>query len=219
MSALQQILSVGVVPLFYTPDTHTALQLTAALQQGGLNVVEFTHRGEAAPSVFRALRAAHPHLTLGIGSVTDGQTAQAYVDAGADFVVSPCVVEAVAETLPAHVPYLPGAQTVREVFLALQCGAPLVKLFPGEVLGPAFVKALLGPLPGTPTMVTGGVDATEDSLRTWFDAGARAVGLGSRLVPNLLGLTEDERQARLQRLTAQSADLVRWAHALRQPGP
>lgn len=211
---IELILSQGLLPLYFTSDADVALKLTEALIAGGVQAIEFTNRGEAAFEVFSTLRQAFPRLQLGIGTVLDAPTAEAYLAAGADFVLSPVNVPAAAQLCRAvGRPYIPGAQTVSEIWQAREQGAALIKVFPGEVLGPAFVRALLGPLPGTRLLVTGGVEATRDSLAGWFGAGVSAVGMGSRLIP------AQADPAALGTLTERARQLLNWIAELRGEKP
>lgn len=171
-----------VLPLF-TPDAlEPARARLHALRAAGIQAVELTARAPQAADHFAALRSEVPDLLLGAGTILDAASARIFLDLGADFLVSPCLVPEVAALCrAAGVAYLPGAGTVREVFEAQQFGAAVVKLFPGEVLGPAFVRALLGPFPAAQVLVTGGVVPTRESVGDWLSAGALAVGLGSAL--------------------------------------
>lgn len=171
-----------LLPLFTPADSGEAAARLEALARAGLQAAELTRRAPQSLEVFRELRAAFPHLLLGGGTLLRAEEAGAFLEAGADFIVGPCLVPEVARVCrEGGVPYLPGAGTVREVFEAQQAGAAVVKLFPGEVLGPAFVRALLGPLPQSQLLITGGVDPTRESVGEWLGAGALAVGLGRRL--------------------------------------
>ncbi|GGL78863.1 bifunctional 4-hydroxy-2-oxoglutarate aldolase/2-dehydro-3-deoxy-phosphogluconate aldolase [Deinococcus aerolatus] len=193
-----------VLPLFTPGDEAQAAARLAALTRAGIRAVELTHRSPGTLATFGALRGRFPALLLGAGTVLNARDADAFVQAGADFIVSPCWVPAVAAACRDRgAAYLPGAGTVREVFEAQQGGAAIVKLFPGEVLGPAFVRALLGPLPHSRVLVTGGVEPTVAGVGPWLAAGALAVGLGSALfmldedaleaqVTELLGFTRQE---------------------------
>lgn len=198
----QAILDGRVLPLFFQPDVSLALRIARALLDGGAPALELTHRGPQAPEVFAAVRAQHPTDLLGAGTVLDAVTAQLYCDAGADFLVSPCWIATVADVANAHhVPYYPGAQTVLEVWTAWSAGAQLIKIFPGDVLTPAFVKALRGPLPHIPVLISGGVQATQTSVQQWREAGADVLGLGSRLVPQEAGdLNEAALKVRIQQV-------------------
>lgn len=186
-----------ILPLFTPSDPERAAARLAALERAGIRAAELTLRSPESLADFCRLRDGFPRLLLGAGTVLNLADGQAALDAGADFLVSPCLIPEVALLCrEAGLSYLPGAGTVREVFEARQAGAAVVKLFPGEVLGPAFVRALLGPLPATPLLITGGVEATLPGVRSWLEAGALAAGLGSRL------FREDETGAGLERRVA-----------------
>ncbi|CAM3630996.1 2-keto-3-deoxy-6-phosphogluconate aldolase [Deinococcus saxicola] len=197
-ASLDDVLAADrMLPLFTPQDVDQAGSRLAALTRAGIQAVELTHRSAGTLAAFRTLRGRFPTLLIGAGTVLDAGDADAFMRAGADFIVSPCWVPGVAAVCrERRVPYLPGAGTVREVFEAQQGGAQVVKLFPGEVLGPAFVRALLGPLPHSRVLVTGGVEPTVAGIGSWLDAGALAVGLGS----GLFRLGEEEFGARVSEL-------------------
>lgn len=182
------LLATGLAPVFYHPDVDTARQIALACAEGGARVLEFTNRGDFAPEVFkelsRYLRQAAPDLILGVGSVVDAPTAALYIAYGANFVVGPSFNEAVARLCNRRkIGYLPGCGSATEIATAEEFGAEIVKIFPGgSVGGPGFIKAVLGPCPWSRLMPTGGVDATEESIRVWFQAGAACVGMGSKLI-------------------------------------
>ncbi len=179
---------VGVLPLFYHADIEIAKEVINASYRGGARAFEFTNRGDNAYNVFTELLAyvkeSLPGLALGIGTIYDAETAQKFIDAGTDFIVTPCLNPAVGHAcLKAGIPWIPGVSTLTEIYNAQQAGAEVVKLFPGEVVGSAFVRAIRGPMPKVKIMVTGGVQPTKESINEWFGAGAYAVGLGSNLFP------------------------------------
>ena len=187
MTVLQTILDDGMVPLFYHADSDTAQKVAAALAQGGARVLEFTNRGDYALQVFSALTKhaaqAFPEMVIGVGTVDDAPTAALFLQHGANFVVGPSFNEEVARLCNRRkVAYLPGCLTLAEIASAEEFGVEIVKLFPGEVGGPGFVKAVQGPRPWTRIMPTGGVSPDETNLRAWFEAGVAAVGMGSQLV-------------------------------------
>jgi 2-dehydro-3-deoxyphosphogluconate aldolase/(4S)-4-hydroxy-2-oxoglutarate aldolase len=187
MTVLQTILDDGMVPLFYHADSDTAQKVAAALAQGGARVLEFTNRGDYALQVFSALTKhaaqAFPEMVIGVGTVDDAPTAALFLQHGANFVVGPSFNEEVARLCNRRkVAYLPGCLTLAEIARAEEFGVEIVKLFPGEVGGPGFVKAVQGPRPWTRIMPTGGVSPDETNLRAWFEAGVAAVGMGSQLV-------------------------------------
>ena len=176
-----------MVPLFYHGDPEVAKAVARACYAGGARLLEFTHRGDFAHEVFGELRKfcrkALPELALGVGSVTDAAQASLYMMLGADFVVTPTLREDIARVCNRRkVMWNPGCATVAEIARAEELGAEVVKLFPGDVYGPGFVKGVLGPQPWTSIMPTGGVSPDRDNLKGWFDAGVVCVGMGSKLV-------------------------------------
>lgn len=178
----------ALVPLFYHSEIEVCKQVLSACYAGGARVLEFTNRGDFAHEVFADLsafcEAELPQMILGIGSVVDAGTASLYMQLGANFVVSASLREDIAKVCNRRkIPYLPGCGSLSEIGQAEEWGCDIVKLFPGSVYGPQFVKAIKGPQPWTQIMVTGGVAATHENLKSWFDAGVFAVGMGSALVP------------------------------------
>lgn len=188
LTVLNTMIDIGLVPIFHNSDAATGKQIIGALARGGARVVEFTNRGDQAIDVFSELErfcaADHPDVILGAGSIVDGPTAAAYINAGASFVVSPALDRTVAETCNRRkIAHVPGCATTTEIVGAHELGCEIVKVFPGGLVGgPAFVKAVRGPIPSASLMPTGGVDVTEESLAGWFDAGVPCVGIGSKLV-------------------------------------
>jgi len=182
------ILSTGLVPVFYDSDVEIAKKVVEACCTGGASVVEFTNRGDFAPEVFKELSQyfskASPEIILGAGSVIDEPTAALYIAYGTNFVVGPLLNAAIARLCNRRkVAYMPGCGSVSEISFAEELGVEIVKIFPGDsVGGPDFVKAVLGPCPWTRIMPTGGVDATEESIKAWFEAGVACVGIGSKLI-------------------------------------
>ncbi|MHA8054205.1 bifunctional 4-hydroxy-2-oxoglutarate aldolase/2-dehydro-3-deoxy-phosphogluconate aldolase [Aquirufa sp. OSTEICH-129A] len=184
----QRIQETPIVPLFFNADLSIATSVLKACYDGGIRVFEFTNRGKEAPYIFaKAMEYVEkecPDLVLGIGTIYDAKQANEFIQMGADFMLQPFTTEAVGEVCGKHdIPWMPGAMTLTEIRQAEIWGAKIVKIFPGNVVGPAFVKALKGPMPNTQIMVTGGVEPNKESLSTWFNAGAAAVGMGSQLFP------------------------------------
>jgi 2-dehydro-3-deoxyphosphogluconate aldolase/(4S)-4-hydroxy-2-oxoglutarate aldolase len=188
MQVLNAILDGGLVPVFYHADVEVAVKVAEACVAGGLRVVEFTNRGDMAPEVFkelsRYLAKEHPDVILGVGSVVDAPTAAMYIAYGANFVVGPLLNPEIARLCNRRkIAYSPGCGSATEIAQAEELGVEIVKVFPGtSVGGPGFVKSVLGPCPWTSIMPTGGVDASEASIREWFQAGVACVGIGSKLV-------------------------------------
>ncbi len=182
-----KIKETGLIPVFYHPDFDTCINVIEACYKGGIRVFEFTNRGDYAHELFSKLNkhvAEHfPEMMFGIGTVIDAGTASLYMQLGADFVVSPILVEEMAATCNRRkIAWIPGAGSLTEISRAEALGAEVVKIFPGtQVGGPEFVKAVLGPSPWSSIMPTGGVSLEEDNLSQWFKAGVISVGIGSSL--------------------------------------
>ncbi|MDR6968530.1 2-dehydro-3-deoxyphosphogluconate aldolase/(4S)-4-hydroxy-2-oxoglutarate aldolase [Flavobacterium arsenatis] len=179
----------GLVPLFYHPDAEVAKKVIKACYDGGARLLEFTHRGLFAQEVFAELSKycskECPEMILGVGSITDAGTASNYLNIGAQFIVTPVFREDIAIVCNRKkVLWSPGCGSLTEIAKAEEMGCEIVKLFPGEIYGPNFIKAAKAPQPWTKIMPTGGVDTTEESLKSWFDAGATCVGIGSKLISN-----------------------------------
>lgn len=188
IEVLNKIKAAPMVPVFYNKDANVACQVVKACYEGGVRAFEFTNRGDFAHEVFAAVvkfaAAECPELAIGVGSVVDAPTAALYMQLGACFVVGPLFNPDVAKVCNRrNVPYVPGCGSVSEVGFAQEAGCSLCKLFPGDVLGPKLVKGLLAPMPWSKIMVTGGVEPTEENLKSWFKAGAFCVGMGSKLFP------------------------------------
>ena len=175
------ILERGMVGIVRAGSPDAALLLAEACIAGGVTALEVAFTTPDTLGVLRALRARHgDEVLLGAGTVLDAETARAAILAGAQFIISPGVnVETIALCQRYQVLAMPGAMTPTEIVTALQAGADIVKVFPAEMFGPAYIKALRAPLPQAPLMPTGGV--TVENLGEWFASGAVAVGIGSSL--------------------------------------
>jgi 2-dehydro-3-deoxyphosphogluconate aldolase/(4S)-4-hydroxy-2-oxoglutarate aldolase len=188
MQTLQAMYETGVVPVFYHPDAEVVIRVARACVLGGVRLLEFTNRGDFAWQVFAELERycarELPEMITGVGSVVDPGTATLYINCGANFVVGPTFNEEVARACNRRkVPYSPGCGSASEISRAEELGSEIVKIFPGqEVGGPAFVKAVKGPMPWTSIMPTGGVELSDASLGAWFKAGVACVGMGSNLI-------------------------------------
>lgn len=183
----QTMKSTGMVPLFYHEDIELCKQVLKACYEGGARLMEFTSRGDFAHEVFEDLIKYAikelPGMILGVGSVTDAAAASFYMQLGANFIVTPVLREDIAIVCNRRkVLWSPGCGTLTEITKAEEMGCEIVKLFPGDIYGPQFVKALKGPQPWTSVMPTGGVSPTEENLKSWFDAGVVCVGMGSQLI-------------------------------------
>lgn len=177
----------GMVPLFFHSDIEISKSVLKACYDGGARLMEFTSRGDFAHEVFGALNkyalAELPGMMLGVGSVTDAAAASLYMSLGANFIVTPVFREDIAIACNRRkVLWSPGCGTLTEIARAEELGCEIVKLFPGDIYGPEFIKAIKGPCPWTSIMPTGGVLPTVESLTSWFNAGATCVGIGSQLI-------------------------------------
>jgi 2-dehydro-3-deoxyphosphogluconate aldolase/(4S)-4-hydroxy-2-oxoglutarate aldolase len=178
-----------VVPLFYHDDAATCIAITKTLYNVGIRLIEFTNRGAAALHNFKALIAERnanmPGLLVGAGTIKTDNAANDFIEAGADFLVSPVFDSSVCDTAYMQkILWIPGCMTPTEIHVAEQAGCKLIKLFPGNLLQPGFVSAVKELFPGMLFMPTGAVEANETNLESWFDAGVCAVGIGSKLISN-----------------------------------
>ena len=188
IQVLTAIKETGIVPVFYNGNLEISKNVLKACYEGGIRAFEFANRGDFAQEVFGELvkyaNKELPGMIVGIGSVVDPGTAALYIQLGANFVVGPLFNPAIAPICNRrNIPYAPGCGSVSEVGAAQEAGCDLCKVFPGDVLGPAFVKGLRAPMPWSKLMVTGGVKPTRENLEGWFKAGVYCVGMGSNLFP------------------------------------
>ena len=177
----------GMVPLFYHPDIELGKKILQACYNGGARLMEFTARGDFAFDVFSELNKYAiknlPGMIMGVGSITDAAAASYYMQIGANFIVTPSLREDIAVVCNRRkVLWSPGCGSLTEINKAEEMGCEIVKLFPGDLYGPGFVKAIKGPQPWTSVMPTGGVSTDEANLKAWFDAGVTCVGMGSKLI-------------------------------------
>ena len=183
----QGIISQGVLPLFFNKDEGLSLDILRVLYSAGIRMVEYTNRGEAALNNFKAMRkladAELPGMYLGIGTIKSAEQANAFIDAGADYLISPVFDASVCDVAYLNkMLWVPGCMTPTEIHEAEKAGCPIVKLFPGNVLGPGFVSAIKELFPNLKFMPTGGVELEAENLKAWFKSGVVAVGMGSKLI-------------------------------------
>jgi 2-dehydro-3-deoxyphosphogluconate aldolase/(4S)-4-hydroxy-2-oxoglutarate aldolase len=182
---LNSMSSTGMIPVFNHANVAIAKSVLDAAYSAGIKVFEFTNRGAHSLEVFSALKLyseKYQDLALGIGTIFSVEEAKNFIYAGADFIVSPALVKEVAEYCTMKgVLWIPGCATVTEVFQAKSLGAKLIKAFPGNLLGPDFIKAVKSIMPDVKLMPTGGVEPTEANLSSWFKSGVFCVGMGSQL--------------------------------------
>lgn len=191
------ILEQGLVPVFYNGDFEVAKNIVSAIAKGGGKIIEFTNRGDFAHEVFAKLvmhfEKEEPQLIFGVGSVIDPYTAAIYINNGANFVVGPALNPEISKLCNRRrIPYSPGCGTATEISRAEELGSEIIKIFPAGILGgPNFVRSIRAPNPWTKLMPTGGVDITEEGIKSWFDAGVVAVGIGSKLITKELVASKD----------------------------
>lgn len=201
----------GLIPVFNHSDKEVATKVLINSYEAGIRVFEFTNRGDNAMNVFRHLTDVASDLEgliLGIGTIWTANDAVNYLEAGARFVVSPGFDPDLGSALnKREVLWIPGCGTVSEVRMAMQSGAKLIKIFPGNVLGPSFAASVKSVLPQVRLMPTGGVKPSAENLTSWFRAGVTCVGMGSKLFSK--NLIESGNYAELQNEISDALSLVR----------
>jgi 2-dehydro-3-deoxyphosphogluconate aldolase/(4S)-4-hydroxy-2-oxoglutarate aldolase len=184
---LQLIPRQWILPLFFHKEAEVSLQVLKALYNAGIRAIEYTNRGEAALANFKLMKqlceSEMKDLYLGIGTIKNAEMAKTFIDAGADYLICPGWVPEVAEVADQHdMLWVPGCMTPSEIIAAENKGARMIKLFPGNVLGPGFMSAIKELFPQLLFMPTGGVELDRDNIAGWFKAGVCAVGMGSKLI-------------------------------------
>ncbi|AWM15001.1 bifunctional 4-hydroxy-2-oxoglutarate aldolase/2-dehydro-3-deoxy-phosphogluconate aldolase [Flavobacterium sediminis] len=192
----EAIVKQGVLPLYFNADENVTIEILRAIYRGGIRAVEYTNRGDEAFTNFTKMievrNAEMPDMLLGIGTIKNIDQAKQYFNAGADFFISPGFVPEVAAFLISNnVLYSPGCMTPTDIIAAENAGVTFIKLFPGNVLGPGFMSAIKDVFPKLLFMPTGGVDTTQESIESWFNAGVSAVGMGSKLISKKLMKDKD----------------------------
>ena len=190
------IKEVGMIPLFFNNDIELSKKVLKACYDGGAKLLEFTARGDFAHEVFGDLIKYTvkelPGMIMGVGSVSDAAQASLFMSLGANFVVTPLLREDIATVCNRRkVLWSAGCGSLTEIARAEELGCEIVKLFPGDIYGPQFVKSVKGPQPWTSIMPTGGVSPTEENLKGWVDAGVTCVGMGSKLISKDILANED----------------------------
>lgn len=193
---LQSILAQGILPLFYWESPSVCLEVIRTLYRAGVRAVEYTNRGTAALDNFTMLKKTlakeSPDLYLGIGTVKSKAEAEAFVAAGADFIVAPIINPEVGEVAAnAGLLWIPGCMTPSEIYKAQEHKAVVIKIFPANILGPEFVSSIKELFQGQLFIPTGGVEIEENNIRSWIKAGVCAVGLGSRLISKEILMNEN----------------------------
>jgi 2-dehydro-3-deoxyphosphogluconate aldolase/(4S)-4-hydroxy-2-oxoglutarate aldolase len=209
---LRLIPEQGILPLYFYKDTEVSLQVLRSLHHAGIRAVEYTNRGEAALANFKKMRelcnSELKGMYLGIGTIKNGSMAQTFIDAGADFIICPGLIEEVAEVADKNnMLWVPGCMTPSEIIRAETLGAKMIKLFPGNILGPEFMSAIKALFPDLLFMPTGGVDLDKENIAGWLKAGVCAVGMGSKLISNQL--LEQKDYAKIEELTKQALEILK----------
>ena len=208
---IEQIKKQGLLPLYYNDSKEVCLSVMKALYEAGIRVVEFTNRGAGAMDNFKAMVAeknqSMPDMLLAVGTIRTADQATRFIEAGADFLISPVFDADVADAAYLQkVLWLPGCMTPTEVHVAENAGCKLVKLFPGNVLGPGFVSAIKELFPAMDFMPTGGVEVSRDNITAWYKAGVCAVGLGSKMISK--ELMENKEYSSITKLAKQALAIV-----------
>lgn len=208
---LQRIRELGLLAVLRGPSADLTVQMAAALVAGGVLGIEITYTTPNAAEVVTELKGQFgDRIVLGMGTLTRPDQASEAQAAGAQFLVSPHTEAVLARTMVATgLPVMMGAFTPTEVMASVDLGSDVVKLFPGSLGGPAYMKALKGPFPHVAMMPTGGVD--KDNVADWFAAGAVAVGAGSQLCP-----PKWAQAARWDEITAVAQEFVTAVQAARR---
>jgi len=216
MSKSQQvsdaIVKQGMLPLYFNADETISIETLRALYSAGITALEYTNRGDAALANFKKMVAVRnadmPGLLLGVGTIKNLQQAEDYMQAGADFLVSPGFVKEVADyAVSKDIFYAPGCMTPSEIIAAENAGIRFIKLFPGNMLGPDFLSGIKDIFPKLLFMPTGGVDTTKENIEGWFNAGVCAVGMGSKLISKKLMEARD--YAKIESETIKVLELIK----------
>jgi len=210
-TALATIVNQGLLPLFFYENPEVSLEIIKTLYRAGIRTLEYTNRGAAALDNFTFLKQElkeYPDLHLGIGTVKTVAEAQAFINAGVDYIVAPLVNPEVGQLAREHnLLWIPGCMTPTEIFLAQQHQAALIKLFPANILGPGFLSAIRELFAGQLFIPTGGVEIEQENLSSWFKAGVCAVGMGSKLISK--NILEEQQYDVLYKRTQQALELVK----------
>ena len=210
--ALNAVIKQGILPLYFHADSGISNNVLKALYEAGIRAIEYTNRGDAALTNFAAMKELRDSemkdLLLGIGTIKNRKDAQAFVDAGADFLISPGYIPEVYDVANENgLLWIPGCMTPSEIIVAENAGINFVKLFPGNVLGIGFLEAIKPLFPTMHFMPTGGVDLEKENIDKWFKAGVSAVGLGSKLI-NKAVLDQDDYKTVISALTQKAICII-----------
>jgi len=201
----------GVLPLFFAEDETVSIEVLKALYEAGIRVIEYTNRGENALRNFKALKdicaSDYKDMLLGVGTIKSADAANAFINAGADFLISPAYVDEVFDVAAEkNILWIPGCMTSTEINKAELKSITMVKLFPGSLLGPSYVTDIKEIFPAIQFMPTGGVSLDKNNLEDWFKAGVAAVGMGSKLISK--DLLASKKYTDITNLTKQAINMI-----------
>ncbi|MEP6700575.1 MAG: bifunctional 4-hydroxy-2-oxoglutarate aldolase/2-dehydro-3-deoxy-phosphogluconate aldolase [Bacteroidota bacterium] len=205
------IVQQGMLPLYFNADETISLEVLRAVYKAGVKAIEYTNRGDAALGNFKKMVEARniemTDLLLGVGTIKNLKQAEDYLEAGADFLVSPgFVAEVAAHAVNKDIFYAPGCMTPSEIIAAENAGVKFIKLFPGNLLGPDFLSGIKEIFPKLLFMPTGGVDITKENIEGWYKAGVCAVGMGSKLISKKL--MEQKDYETIEKMTKEVLELI-----------
>jgi 2-dehydro-3-deoxyphosphogluconate aldolase/(4S)-4-hydroxy-2-oxoglutarate aldolase len=201
---LEKVKQLGLLAVIRGPSVDLTVQMVGALIKGGVLGIEITYSTPNAEEVVKTLAAHYgDQIVLGMGTLTKPEQAESAIQAGANFLVSPISEPVLIKTMvETGLLNMAGALTPSEVYQVYSLGTDVVKIFPGSLGGPAYIKALKGPFPYIPMMPTGGVSA--NNVADWFKAGVVAVGAGSELCPPELA-----KAGKFAEITQKAAEFVK----------
>ncbi len=207
---LEKVKQLGLLAVIRGPSADLTVRMVEALVAGGVLGIEVTYSTPDAETVVRRLSSMFPdRILLGMGTLTKPEQAMAAKEAGANFIVSPvCEPSLVKSMVASGLLSMAGAFTPTEVLQTYNLGVDVVKIFPGSLGGPAYVKALKGPFPYIPMMPTGGVSSS--NVAEWFATGVIAVGAGSELCPPQLA-----KEGKFDEITRRAAEFVQVVNSAR----
>jgi 2-dehydro-3-deoxyphosphogluconate aldolase/(4S)-4-hydroxy-2-oxoglutarate aldolase len=177
----------GLLPLYFHEDADVSIEILKALYNAGIRIIEYTNRGDNALTNFKKIKEVcaveFKDMCLGVGTIKSTDAANAFTNAGADFLISPAWVDKVFDICnEKNILWIPGCLTSTEIAKAEAKGINMIKLFPGSLFGPSYITALKEVFPTAMFMPTGGVSADKNNLQQWFASGVAAVGMGSKLI-------------------------------------
>ena len=206
----EKIKQIGLLAVIRGPSEELTVKMVEALIAGGVTGIEVTYTTPNAEKVVRILREKHgENIVLGMGTLTEPEQAESAKAAGANFLVSPiCEPALVKAMVKSGLVTMAGALTPTEVFQAYKLGVDVVKIFPGSLTGPKYIKSLHGPFPSIQMMPTGGV--SKENIADWFTAGAIAVGAGSAVCPKDLA-----EEGKFEEISNRAKEFVRIVNSSR----